>query len=100
MAVGARFGYFSASLGSVRLGGSGVMGHGSCSLAPVLVKLLVGPVVVICVLGGFGGLGGFDGCGYGFAALGRGVCPFECALVSSGPRFARLLLDGVRRVVQ
>ena len=66
----------------------------------LVVKLPVGPVGMICGLGGFGGLGGFDGCGRGFGAVGRGGCPLACALVSSGSRFARLFLGGVRRVVR
>ena len=90
MAVGAGFGYFSASMGSVRLGRSGVVGRGSCSLE------FVG---VMCGLGGFGGSGGFDGCWHGFGALWRSSCRVAPALVSMGSWFPWLLLGAVRRVV-
>ena len=53
MAAGVAFGYFSASDCGVRLGGLGAVGRGSCSSAPVVLKLRVGPVGVICGLGGF-----------------------------------------------
>ena len=72
MAVGAGFDYFLASVGGVRLGGSGVVGRGSCSSAPVVGKLPVGPVGVICRLGGSAGLGRFVSCRHGLGALGRG----------------------------
>ena len=97
--MGAGFGYFSASVGGARFGGLGAVGRGSCSSAPIVVKLRVGPVGAICGLGGFGGLGGFDGCGLGLVAVGRGGCPLACALVPSGSCFARMLLGAVWRVV-
>ena len=100
MAVGACFGYFSNSLGGVRLGELGAMGRGLCSLAPVVVKLRVGPMGLICRLGGFGWLGGFDGCWHGFGAVGRGGRSLACVVVSSSSWFARLLLGGDRCVVR
>ena len=100
MTVGAGVGYFSASVGWARLGGLGAVGRGSCSSAPAMVKPRVGPMGVICGLGGIGGLCGFDGCGLELGALIRGGCPLLCTLVSSGSRFARLLLGGVQRVVR
>ena len=100
MAVGAGFGYLSASVCGARLGGLGAVGRGSCLSAPVMVKLRTGRVGVICMLGGLGGLRRFDGCGLGLGAVGRGGCPLACALVFSGSWSARLLLGGVRRVVR
>ena len=98
MAVGAGCGYFCASVGWVRLGGSGVVGCGSSSSARGSAS--GGPVGVICGIGGFGELGEFDDRGHGFDAVGRSGCPSVCALVSSGSRFARLLLGGVLCVVR
>ena len=51
----------------------------------------LGPVGLICGLGGFGGLGGFDGFGHGFGALGRGGCSSSCVLAASGSWLSRLL---------
>ena len=61
----------------------------------LLVQLWLGPGGVTCELGGFGGLGGFNGCGHGFGAVGRGRCPLAHALVSIGSRFGWLFLGGV-----
>ena len=69
MAVCAGFGYFVASLGEARLVGLGAVGPGSCLSASVVVKLRMGPVGVICGLGRFSRLGGFDSCGLGLGAF-------------------------------
>ena len=71
MASGVGSGYCSAAVGGVRPRGLGAAECGSCSLAPVSVKLRVGSVVVICGLPRLGRLG-VQGFGHGFGALGRG----------------------------
>ena len=66
----------------------------------LLVQLWLGPGGVMCRSGDFDGLGGFNGCGHGFGAVGHSSFPLAHALVSIGSRFGWLLLSGVRCTVR
>ena len=96
MAVGAGFGYFAASVGWVRLRGSGVVGRGRIRWSVVRVRLK--PVGLMCGSSGFGGLVAFDGCRHGLGAVWHGGCLWARALVSIGSRLAWAPLGGVRCV--